>query len=287
MALDPEALEAVTNFLWEFGAVGVVEEIAPESTEAVGLRAFFSASTEMDLARRALHNYLDSLRALGISVGPGAVEAAPVEDRDWGEAWRQFFRPVRVGRWWILPPWESVEAKPGELPLVIEPGRAFGTGTHPTTQGCLTLLDQFFLEGHRVHRALDIGTGSGILAIAAAQLGALHVDAVDPDPDAVAAAQANGARNGVTDRVDIRLGSATDVIQGTYPLILANLLGQAHRDLAPAYRRWLLPGGWLILGGILVEEEPTLTPVFTGQGLTVHRRWSQNGWISLAVTLER
>src|SRR5262249_7323085 len=135
----------------------------------------------------------------------------------------------------------------------IEPGRAFGTGQHGTTAGCLELLEALVSTGPPP-RAIDVGSGSGILAIAAARLGVRHVLACDVDPDAVAATQANAARNGVADRVHALVADVASLATAPAPLVLANLLASAHRALGSCYRQLVDDGGALVLGGLLDAE---------------------------------
>jgi ribosomal protein L11 methyltransferase len=209
------------------------------------------------------------------------VEIAPLVEEAWASAWQQSFPPRAVGRrLWVKPPWEAAEA-PGRVTVVIEPGRAFGTGHHGSTEGCLALLDDAIADT-RPGRVLDIGTGTGILAVAAVKLGAGHVVAVDVDPDAVAAARVNAARNGCADRIDLIMGgpeSLRDV--RPFPLVLANLLAHTHVTLAPHYRRLVAPGGALILGGILEHEDNDVIAALEPAGFAPLGRLVIEGWSSL------
>jgi ribosomal protein L11 methyltransferase len=176
-----EATEALTNFLWELGAVGVVEETIVDTPAR--LRAFFPAPVDRDALAGRVDTYLDGLRALGLDAGRHA-RLEPLADADWAAAWREHFRPIAVGRTLLVaPPWD-IPATSDRIVLAIEPGRAFGTGHHGTTAGCLELLETL-VATDRPKRVIDLGTGSGILAIAAAKLGVAEVLACDTDPDAV------------------------------------------------------------------------------------------------------
>jgi ribosomal protein L11 methyltransferase len=179
----------------------------------------------------------------------------------------------------VAPPWD-VPRDPGRLVLIIEPGRAFGTGHHGSTAGCLELLERA-LEAAPVESAIDLGTGSGILAIAAARLGVSRVLGIDDDPDAVAAAVANADRNGVAARIECRLGNAAALEAEPAPLVLANLLAAAHLKLAARYRRLLAPGGTLVLGGILDAEAGAVADVAHAHGLVSADTLSIDGWTSL------
>lgn len=274
-----EVSEGLTNFLWEQGALGVVEEERPGS--APRLRAFFPEAASSTALSRAVSDYLASLRALGLAVNGGEPVVAPLLDEPWAEAWRQAFRPQRVGRGLlIIPPWETSAAENGLVSIIIEPGRAFGTGGHGSTRGCLLLLEAL-LDRSRVTDALDIGTGTGILAIAAALLGVPRVTALDTDPDAVAAARANATRNGVAERIRCALAETAGVEGPPFPLILANLLAGSHVSLASEYRRLVSPGGHLILGGMLSEEADSVVRDLAPHGFTLAEGTDVDGWASL------
>jgi ribosomal protein L11 methyltransferase len=204
-----------------------------------------------------------------------------VEDADWAEAWRAHFAPLAVGRRLLVtPPWETPPAD-GRLVLTLEPGRAFGTGQHGSTAGCLEVLEAI-VESTRPARALDIGTGSGILAIAAARLGVPEVLAVDSDPDAIAVATANVTRNGLDGRVRCVVADAADLAEAPVPLVLANLLAAAHRTLAPRYARLVAPGGTIVLGGLLDAEADDVAAALAAHGLRRVAARSIEGWTSLA-----
>jgi ribosomal protein L11 methyltransferase len=280
VTLDPEASDAVANFLWEVGATGVVEEGADPP---VALRAFFPPGSEPLEVQPRLEGYLGELRSLAIPVGPGTVAVSRVPEEAWADAWRAHFRPLRIGRrLLVVPPWEQPAATPGDgapALIVIEPGRAFGTGSHGSTRSCLELLERA-LEGEPVEQALDVGTGSGILAIAAARLGVASVAALDLDPDAVAAAAANAARNGVAGRVRVELGGPEACARAA-PLVLANLLGSALVALAPVLARCTTAPGRLIAGGLLVHEVPVVTASFVPEGFALAEVVEREGWAAL------
>ena len=276
---SPETSEGLTNFLWEQGALGVVEEESPVS--AARLRAFFSDSATSTALVTSVRDYAASLSTLGFLTAPGDVEIAPLLEEAWASAWQQSFPPRAVGRrLWVKPPWEAAEAT-DRIPVVIEPGRAFGTGHHGSTEGCLTLLDEAIADT-RPERVLDIGTGTGILAVAAVKLGAGLVVALDVDPDAIAAARVNAARNGCAERIELLMAgpeSLRDV--PPFPLVLANLLAHTHLTLAPHYRRLAAPGGALILGGILEHEDKDVFAALEPAGLAFRGRLVIEGWSSL------
>jgi len=276
---SPETSEGLTNFLWEQGALGVVEEESPVS--AAQLRAFFPDSASSTGLLASVREYAAGLSTLGFPTAPGDVDIAPLLEEAWASAWQQSFPPIAVGRrLWVMPPWETAAAG-DRIPVVIEPGRAFGTGHHGSTEGCLVLLDEAIADT-RPGRVLDIGTGTGILAVAAVKLGAGLVVGLDVDPDAIAAARVNATRNGCADRVELLMAgpeSLRDV--PPFPLVLANLLAHTHLALAPHYRRLAAPGGALILGGILEHEDTDLIAALEPAGLSLRGRLVIEGWSTL------
>lgn len=245
------------------------------------LRAFFPDVVQPTVLAARVRDYLASLGELGLAI-PTAPTITALADRNWGEAWREHFRPLAVGRGLLVaPPWD-VPAAPDRIVLIIEPGRAFGTGHHGSTAGCLELLErELALDGAAPATAIDLGTGSGILAVAAARLGVERILAVDDDPDAVAAAVGNAERNGVAARIHCRLDDAASLDAAPAPLVLANLLAAAHFRLAACYRRLLTPGGMLVLGGILDGEAEGVRDGLRGQGLAPADAVSIDGWTAL------
>ena len=267
----------LTNFLWEQGALGVVEE--QSAGHRPSLRAFFSEAVPASTLESRVRAYLGSLEALGLAV-PAAPSIGALADGNWAEAWREHFRPLAVGRRLLVaPPWDVPHA-PQRLVLIIDPGRAFGTGHHGTTAGCLEVLERA-LDGEPFESAIDLGTGSGILAVAAARLGVSRIVAVDEDPDAIAAAAANAELNGVAARISPRLGDAAVLDLTPTPLVLANLLTAAHLKMAPRYRRLLAPGGTLVLGGIVDGEAAGVSEVMRAEGFAHTETRSIDGWSTL------
>jgi ribosomal protein L11 methyltransferase len=276
--------DALTNFLWEQGALGVVEEEAPGVPPR--LRAFFSESMSSTRLLAAIEEYQASLRTLGFAIETHGTEIAPLLDEAWASAWQQSFPAREVGRrLLVLPPWIEPPARPGDrLTVIIEPGRAFGTGHHGTTEGCLVLLEEA-LAATPGAAVLDIGTGTGILAIAALRLGAPTALAIDVDPDAVAAARVNGGRNGCAG-LTVRLAEPHEVA-ARFPLVLANLLTHTHLALAPQYAQLVSPGGSLVLGGMLADEDGRVSQALAGIGFESRSRLALEGWASLRLEAPR
>ena len=280
---SPETSEGLTNFLWEQGALGVVEEEGPLAPAR--LRAFFPDSAPSTDLVASVREYAGGLCALGFSTAPGAVEIAPLLEEAWASAWQQSFPAREVGRrLLLLPPW--IEPPPGSdrSTVIIEPGRAFGTGHHGTTEGCLVLLEEALAATPNAS-TLDIGTGTGILAVAALKLGAPTVLAIDVDPDAVSATQVNAGRNGCAG-LTVRLAEPQEVA-GRFPLVLANLLTHTHLALASQYARLVAPGGSLVLGGMLQDEDGRVSLALAAAGFTTRSRLALEGWASLRLEAAR
>ena len=236
-----------------------VPDARAEEARAVMLELFPEGFEEIDGSGGGLElaAYTNAAGEERIWQAFGGAAAADVED-DWQDRWRQFHRPVRVGSLWIGPPWETPDD--GAIAVVIDPGRAFGTGGHPTTQLCLELL-----EAEERGSVLDIGCGSGVLSIAAAKLGFSPVLAFDFDPQAVEATERNAAENGVSVAV-----SQADLVDGELPdatLALANIAADPVVALGPQLR-----AARAITSGYLVSDEPDL------QGYRRERRVQQGGW---------
>jgi ribosomal protein L11 methyltransferase len=275
--------DALTNFLWELGALGVVEEEIPGVPPR--LRAFFAESMSSTRLLAAVHDYQASLRSLGFAVESHATEITPLLDEAWASAWQQSFPAREIGRrLLVLPPW--IEPPPGSdrSTVIIEPGRAFGTGHHGTTEGCLVLLEEALAATPNAP-TLDIGTGTGILAVAALKLGAPSVLAIDVDPDAVSATQVNAGRNGCAG-LTVRLAEPQEVA-GRFPLVLANLLTHTHLALASQYARLVAPGGSLVLGGMLQDEDGRVSLALVAAGFTTRSRLALENWASLRLEAAR
>lgn len=281
VASSPECADGLTNFLWEQGALGVVEEETPP--QPARLRAFFPETASSTALLNAVRAYCASLRSLGLAGAVVEPDIRPLLDEAWASAWQQSFPPRAIGqRLLVMPPWETTPAADGRLVIVIEPGRAFGTGHHGSTEGCLVLLERALAERPGA-RVVDIGTGSGILAVAAAKLGAAAVLAIDIDPDATAAARTNAARNGCADRIEIALAGPEALAGEFFPVMVANLLTHTHLALASTYARLVSPGGALVLGGILAEEGSQVTSAIAAAGFVLCDRVDLEGWTSLAL----
>ena len=213
----------------------------------------------------------------------GDLQTRVVHEEDWAEAWKEHFPVLRVGhRLVIRPTWREHHAMPGDVVLSLDPGMAFGTGLHPTTRLCLTGIEKWADSSlHSDARVLDVGTGSGILAIAAALMGASYVLGVDIDPLAVETTKANAAANGMADLIEARTGGLPLAEPAQFHLVVANLISGLLIDLAAELAATIRPGGRLLAGGIYRDREGEVQSAFESAGLRVVGRMSEEDWVAL------
>jgi ribosomal protein L11 methyltransferase len=296
VAADLEAVEAVSEILGRVAPVGTSVEPAfdlveeglgarVDVTRPAIVRAYLPAGDEAAVARAVgeASDALGHLQAFGLRP-IGELTTRVVHEQDWAEAWKEHFPVIRVGRRLVIrPSWREHEALTGDVVLALDPGMAFGTGLHPTTQLCLGALEH--LAGRGVlagARVLDVGCGSGILSIAAAKLGAREVLAVDTDPIAVDATTANVATNGLAAVIHASQGSVPTG-DGPFDVVCANLIGTLLVELAPALAAELRRDGRgeLLASGIFVDREADVRVAFTKALLDVGTAWNDGDWIAL------
>ena len=217
------------------------------------------------------------MEAAGIAY---TVETEGIEQEDWQNGWRKYYHPLEIGRRLaVVPSWQEYDT--ARVKLLLDPGLAFGTGGHETTSLCLEALDELVQGGERM---LDIGTGSGILAIAALKLGAASAEGVDIDPVAVRTAVENAALNQVEDRFTGLVGDLSDQARGTYQIITANIVANAIISLSPAVPGLLAEGGHFIASGIIDTRADEVEEALRAAGLTVAARKEKRGWVCFVCT---
>ncbi len=280
-----EVAEVVANFLLEEGAPGVLtEEHDVEGPPLPAGRVRLEAAlpvTEHRRVARALERYVTSLAEIHPAAHPVVVEVVPVPDVDWTVLYRHHHRPLQVGRRLLVaPPWDVPAASDREV-LVIEPGMAFGTGQHATTRGCLEAIEAA-LAGGRVASALDVGTGSGILALALARLGVPWVVALDVDAAVVPLARRNLAANAAA-RVAVIAGSVR-AVRGAFDLVVANLLADTIVAEASLLAGTVAGGGRLVLSGILEVQAAAVARAFPAWRVEGEQR--EDGWSTLTLGRE-
>ena len=218
-----------------------------------------------------------ALRFAPLETPPRWRRARRLRQQDWRDSWKRYFRPRRIGeRLLVKPSWATYDVAAGDMVIEIDPGMAFGTGQHPTTAMCLRALEERLKPDRAV---LDLGTGSGILAIAAARLGAKRVLALDTDPQAVKAARQNAAANGVAGVVEVRVGTLpADAGEERFDLAVANISGLTIERLAPAFAGSLRDGGTLIVSGFLEDTVDELSRALAAAGFRVERVDAEGVW---------
>jgi ribosomal protein L11 methyltransferase len=278
ITVDNEAAEAAAEVLSRYAHRGVVIEASPDGGSAgtVTVRAYLPADERAQANR---HHIEEALWHLGqIWPIPAPIFHSIAED-DWTEAWKKQLRVLHVGQHIVIrPSWLDYTPMPDDIVIQLDPGMAFGTGLHPTTQLCLEALEMLVQPGMDV---LDVGTGSGILAIAAARLGARDVIAVDSDPTAVKTARENVVVNGAQEIVSVLDGSLDEIV-GDYDAIAINILAQVivetvQHGLSARVR----PGGKIIAAGILIDQESDVAAAMDQQGLTLIERRQRDDWVCL------
>ena len=293
---DLEAVEAVSEILGRVASGGTTVEPAFDLVDdglgaqidparPATVRGYVPArdASAAEAAAATTAEALGHLQAFGLRA-IGELRTRIVHEVDWAEAWKAYFPVLRVGRRLVIrPTWRRHRREPDDVVLALDPGMAFGTGLHPTTRLCLAALeglaDQGRIEGARV---LDVGCGSGILAIAALKLGASGALGVDTDPIAVESTLANARRNQLVRRFRARIGSVPSG-QPPFDVVLANLIAGVLVPLAGALRDELRPGGALLASGIFVDREAEVATAFEAAGLLVRERFSEGDWVALAV----
>jgi ribosomal protein L11 methyltransferase len=275
VVVAPDDEEAVSEVLRSHAGGVAIED---DGNDHLSLKAYLPSDARLPSRRRALRRVLSRLQT---SQPLTIRRARTVHEEDWANAWKEHFHVQHVGRIVIRPRWRSYRARPGDLVITLDPGMAFGTGQHPTTRMCLLALQERLTPGQRV---LDLGSGSGILAIAAALLGASEIVALDNDPLAVEIAKANVAANGVDSNVRVGEGSlgATwpfeEPWQRRFDIVVANISSATVIDLAPELVACLKTGGVGIAGGISEERAGDCRKALEQAGAREISMMSEGDW---------
>ncbi len=277
---SPQQVDHISDLLTELGAAAVTFEDGADqplfepdpgetklwnNTHIIGL---FAANADMP----------DVIKQLKLALGeqaPQQVQVNPLEDKDWVRAWMDTFQPIRFGQnLWICPSWHTPD-QPDATNVMLDPGLAFGTGTHPTTALCMEWLDAHPPTNLNL---IDFGCGSGILTIAAALLGAKHVEAIDHDPQAILATNDNAEKNNVRDKINALLPRQFE--DKPVDLILANILANPLLKLAPRFAKMLKPGGQIVLSGILAEQAEQLLQCYA-EWFELQPPTQQDDWVRI------
>ncbi|MFM9269204.1 50S ribosomal protein L11 methyltransferase [Halomonas elongata] len=289
--IAPEHAEVLEELLLDEGATAITLQDAQDEPLFEPERGTTPLWNETVLT--GLYDDLEGLPAMLERLAAAWAEAMPGEplpeiehellaDRDWEREWMSDFEPLRMGqRLWIVPSWHEAP-DPQAVNLLLDPGLAFGTGTHPTTALCLAWLDGLAVDSELDDReVLDVGCGSGILAIAALRLGARHATGTDIDPQALTASRDNAERNGV-DETALRLEYPESLeAEARFPLVVANILAGPLVELADEIAERVAPGGRLALSGILETQADEVLAAYAARGLTMDEPEIREGWVRL------
>lgn len=294
-----EASEAISEALISAGANGVAiedpydliqavkapgsldyadEEYLSSLGEDVVIKAYFGCHRKggelVSLLKEKIRFVSDFL-----DIGKGSVELAEVDEEDWAENWKSFYKPFKLSEKIVIKPtWEPYEAREGEIVVEMDPGMAFGTGTHDTTRMCALLLEKYLSAGQDV---IDVGCGSGILSVIAAKLGAGKIMAVDIDETAVRVAGTNCEINGVAGRIELVTGELKALRGRKAGVVVANIIAGVITGLAPLIPEYLAPGGLFITSGIIKERRAEVKRACADRGLELEAEMESGEWVAM------
>ncbi len=296
-----EATELVAEIFHDLGASGVVIEDPAllnsyidsglwdytdlkkaEQTEVVVVKAYLPSDEKLDEKLRIFEFRVKALAEGGVASGPCDISWNEVQDEDWSESWKQYFHTEKVGSLIVIKPsWEEYEASPDDVVVEIDPGAAFGTGTHPTTSMCIRELEQLVRGGMEV---IDVGTGSGILSIVSAKLGASHVTAVDYDETAIKVARENIAQNKVDSVISTGVSDLLKAVDTKADLIIANIVADIIIRLFDEVEDHWKPHGKLLCSGIIADRMADVTEAALAHGFEVEKVMEEKGWAAMVIT---
>ncbi len=277
IAITPETEEAIANALWELGSSGVMQSGGGLTATSEKLIGFWLDQPGLNEKIDRISRLWKELQRLGIASGDCRITTRSISEEDWSGKWKKRVVPVQVSdRLLVAPPWSEVTGSDGLLVIRINPGTGFGTGGHETTQLCLRQLEKRIRPGDRV---LDVGSGSGVLCIAAVLLGASRATGIDVDPETIGNARENIRLNEVADRVEVHAGRVDHPsVSGRYRIIVSNISAASLSALLEGFSLRLQTGGRLILSGLLTEEAPSFESTLQNQGLTLLERETRGVW---------
>ena len=255
-------------------------ELIEQAPEDVQVKAWYQAD-QAAAAVEAVRAALAALRASDQGGGMGALtlSTGSIREEDWAENWKQYFKPFRVSEHLVVKPtWETWDKQSGDLIIELDPGMAFGTGTHETTALCIELIEQYYRGG----KLLDVGTGSGILAIAAALLGARQVVGVDIDPDAVRVAKENVEHNGLAGAIEVRKGDLLQGLSQQFDFAVANILAPVICMLAKPLKKHLTKNGRFVCSGIIAEAEQDVNTALLDAGYIIDEIQRKGDWVAFS-----
>lgn len=274
------AVDAVANILVEEGCGGAAIGPVPPATDHCANRVAGYLPVDDRLEARLI-NIRERVRLLpsyGLPLESDEITITPVADEEWATAWKKHFKPVRIGQIVVKPTWEEFDAEPDDVIVDIDPGMAFGTGYHPTTKLCLLVIQDIIKGGETV---LDVGTGSGVLAIAAARLGAKSVVGLDIDSVAVEVAQENVRQAGLSDQIKIYQADSPTVFDSKADIVFANIIAKVLVEMAEALASKVKVGGTVIASGIVTQRADQVRDAFKAVGLNIVKEHTDGEWVAL------
>ena len=264
---------------WDFADINVLEH----KGEVAVVKAYFSEEDNMEEVLEYINKKMAELKELGIDTGLAKVESEKMYEEDWANNWKKYYKPTKIGeRIVVKPTWEEYNATDDELVLELDPGMAFGTGTHETTRMCIQALDKYVKEDSTV---FDVGCGSGILAIAAAKLGAKKAVGVDLDPVAVESAKENVGFNNL-DNIEILYGNLVEVIEGKADIVVANIIAEVICILTEDVKRVLKEDGYFITSGIIHDRVDMVTTKLKETGFEIVEVNKDGEWNCIVAKLK-
>ena len=264
---------------WDFADINVLEHRG----EAAVVKGYFSEDDNVEEIVTYIEQKVNEIKELGINVGEGKVESEVKHEKDWADTWKQYYKPVLVGERIVVKPiWEEYEPKNDELVVELDPGMAFGTGTHETTRMCIQALERYVSEDATV---FDVGCGSGILAIAAAKLGAKLSVGVDLDPVAVESSKENVKYNNLNN-IEILEGNLVEVIDGKADVVVANILAEIICILTDDVKRVLKDNGIFITSGIIHDRVDMVCEKLEATGFEVIEKNRDGEWNCIVAKLK-
>lgn len=268
----PESQDAASNVLIEEGCAGTAVE------SGARVLGYLPVDDRLEDRLEAIRERVLRLPEFGLPLGSTDISVRFVHDDGWATAWKRFFKPVRIGRIVVKPSWEEYAAIPGDVIIDLDPGMAFGTGYHPTTQMCLAALQELIKGGETV---LDVGTGSGILSIAAVKLGAAQAVGIDIDSVAVEVAEENVKRERLEDRIEIVRADSPLAFEGVADIAIANIIAKTIIQMAGDLRAKLVLGGKLITSGIIAERADEVRNALLEAGIRTLEVRQDGDWAAL------
>jgi ribosomal protein L11 methyltransferase len=293
VTVNDEAVEPICGGLFELSPSGFQIEPAGDSRHGGQAEAFQAEGSTQSMStitfylpqdasledvRAQIASLIDRLTDLGFDMTGTKVDFALISDEDWVENYKQFFNTVRIGRVLIKPSWENEDTLPGDVVVQLDPGLAFGTGAHPTTEGCVLLMQDVIKGGETV---FDVGTGSGILAIAAVKLGAARVIAIDNDPIAIDVARENAIENGVDKYIDLRVSDTGTLGLIQAGVVVANITAPVIASIIPDIIRNVSGLKHMVVAGIMSEQNDFVVDALVTHGFSIERTFEKNNWVSM------